>query len=209
VTNDSAPVLDSPATDEVTGTDPTEPLEPTATAAEPADGATAADPPGGRPPLRRLAGWISWGGASVVLAAATLAMAVIGHGHDQVQHARAAAVARVDDLIPQIFSYDYQHVDEQLAATFADFTGPFQSQFKGLATSTVAPAAKQSRVTVKATVTETGIVSAGTNRVTVLVFLNQSTTVAGNDQAQVSGSRLQVVLQHVGSRWLISTIAPV
>ena len=74
----------------------------------------------------------------------------------------------------------------------------------------VIPGAKEKQITAVASVPEVGAasVSAEPNHAVVLVFVNQ-TVVVGQDTPTDTASRVQVTLDKVGDRWLISKFDPV
>jgi Mce-associated membrane protein len=150
-----------------------------------------------------------------VTTAAVLALLVAGSGvaaylldtqasdKTSTQQERDAAVAAAKTEIPQVLSYNYKTLNADLARASADTTGQFSGQFGVLASQLIGPnAAKQQTVTKAAVATAAAVDSSG-DEVTVLVFLNQSTTSKAQPKAQVSSSQLRVTMQNVKGRWLV------
>src|SRR5262249_31554973 len=92
------------------------------------------------------------------------------------QQERDAAATAAKTEVPQILSYNSKTLSADLARANADTTGQFSGQFSVLASQLIGPnAAKQQTVT-KATVPVAAAVDSSGNEVTVLVFVDQSTT---------------------------------
>lgn len=71
------------------------------------------------------------------------------------------------------------------------------------------PAAKERGISTRAEVTAAGIVSATGHRrrVTVLVFLTQTTTAQGR-RSTLSGSRVEVTMERSGADWKVASLNP-
>jgi Mce-associated membrane protein len=107
-----------------------------------------------------------------------------------------------------MLTYRAGHVDQDLAAASERMTGDFRNEFITLINDVVIPGAKEKRISALATVPAAASVSASANRAEVLVYINQSTTV-GDDPPTATVSSAQVLVQRVGSQWLVAGFNPV
>jgi Mce-associated membrane protein len=119
------------------------------------------------------------------------------------QQERDAAVAAAKTEIPQILSYNYKTLSADLARASADTTGQFSGQFGVLAGQLIGPNATKQQTVTKATVPVAAAVDSSGNQVTVLVFVDQSTTSKAQPKAQANASQLRVTMQKVNGRWLV------
>jgi Mce-associated membrane protein len=119
------------------------------------------------------------------------------------QQERDAAVAAAKTEIPQILSYNYKTLSADLARASADTTGQFSGQFGVLASQLIGPNATKQQTVTKAAVPVAAAVDASGNQVTVLVFVDQSTTSKSQPKAQTNSSQLRVTMQKVNGRWLV------
>jgi Mce-associated membrane protein len=150
-----------------------------------------------------------------VTTAAVLALLVAGSGvaaylldtqtsdKTATQQERDAAVAAAKTEIPQILSYNYKTLNADLARASADTTGQFSGQFGVLASQLIGPNATKQQTVTKAAVATAAAVDSSGDEVTVLVFLDQSTTSKAQPKAQVSSGQLRVTMQKVNGRWLV------
>ena len=119
------------------------------------------------------------------------------------QQERDAAVAAAKTEIPQVLSYNYKTLSADLARASADTTGQFSGQFGVLASQLIGPNAKKQQTVTKAAVPVAAAVDSSGNQVTVLVFVDQSTTSKAQPKAQTNASQLRVTMQKVNGRWLV------
>jgi len=117
------------------------------------------------------------------------------------QQERDGAVAATK--IPQILSYNYKTLSADLAGASADTTGQFSGQFGLLASQLIGPNATKQKTVTKAAVPVAAAVDSSRNEVTVLVFVDQSTTSKAQPKAQPNTSQLRVTMQKVSGRWLV------
>jgi Mce-associated membrane protein len=119
------------------------------------------------------------------------------------QQERDAAVAAAKTEIPQVLSYNYKTLSADLARASADTTGQFSGQFGVLASQLIGPNATKQQTVTKAAVPVAAAVDSSGNEVTVLVFVDQSTTSKAQPKAQTNASQLRVTMQKVNGRWLV------
>jgi Mce-associated membrane protein len=117
---------------------------------------------------------------------------------------RAAAAAAAKSEIQEILTYSYKTIDADMSRASADTTGQFKGEYAVLANQTIGPQAKQQQTVNKAVVPVTAAVNSSGDQVTVLVFVDESTTNKVRPKAQVSGSQLLVTMQKVNGRWLVA-----
>jgi Mce-associated membrane protein len=120
------------------------------------------------------------------------------------QRNRDAAAAAAKAEIPQILSYDYKTLSADIARARADTTGGFSGQFSELASQLIEPNAPKQQTVTKAVVPAAAAMDSSGDQVTVLVFVQQSTTSKQQPKAQVSAGQLRLTMQKVNGRWLVS-----
>ena len=125
------------------------------------------------------------------------------------QTARDEALAAAKTHAAQMLSYDYRSFDSQLAASLNGATGGFRDEFQQLMSQVVAPTAKQQQVVTTSTVAAASVVGGGGDKVTVLLFVDQSTTAKDQQGAKVGLSNVRMDMQRVGDQWLVSNMQPV
>jgi Mce-associated membrane protein len=152
---------------------------------------------------------------AVVAAAAIVLAVVVGtdvHDRVQVYDAGPDASAAAERALTSVLSYDYRHMeaDRDRAAGFLTpaYRKQYLKNFNDLLTKgpdgSPGPAVKTQAV-VKADVLDTGIVDAETDRVRVIVFVNQS-SVKGTGQPTIFQDRVVATMVHRGDRWLVDNI---
>jgi Mce-associated membrane protein len=145
----------------------------------------------------------------VVVLTLTVA-AVLGvkawHGK-QAEDARDQAAAAGRKAAETALSYDYRNLDKSFAAARATMTPDFAAKFD--ATAKVAgELATKTKATVKADVREVGVRDGDADRVTLIIFVNQTTTstiTKGSPRVDLNRTRFTMVRN--GDRWLVQEIA--
>lgn len=139
------------------------------------------------------AGFLKWHEGSVASARAA--------GGEATQAARDATIA--------LLSYDPATVETKLVATAHNLlTGEFQGAYTSLITGVVIPGAKEKQISAVATVPAVALVSASRNHAQVLAFVDQ-TVVIGAGAPTATASSVQVTMDRVNGRWLVSKFQPV
>jgi Mce-associated membrane protein len=147
--------------------------------------------------------------AVVVILTLTVA-AVLGvkawHGK-QAEDARDQASAAGRKAAETALSYDYRDLDKSFAAARATMTPDFAAKFD--ATAKVAgELATKTKATVKADVREVAVRDGDADRVTLIIFVNQTTTstiTKGSPRVDLNRTRFTMVRN--GGRWLVQEIA--
>ena len=147
--------------------------------------------------------------AVVVVLTLTVA-AVLGvkawHGK-QAEDARSQAAAAGRKAAETALSYDYRDLDKSFAAARATMTPDFAAKFDETA-KVAGELATKTKATVKAEVREVGVRDGDADRVTLIIFVNQTTTstiTKGSPRVDLNRTRFTMVRN--GDRWLVQEIA--
>lgn len=152
---------------------------------------------------------------AVVMVAAAVLATVAGlriHDRTQVFNAGPDASAAAERALTSVLSYDYRHMesDRDRAARFLTpaYRKQYLKNFDDLLTKgpdgSPGPAVKTQAV-VTADVLDTGVVDAESDRVRVIVFVNQSSVKAGG-QPTIFQDRVVATMVHRGDSWLVDNI---
>jgi Mce-associated membrane protein len=150
-----------------------------------------------------------WAGLLLVAAIGTSALGWQHHVYDQAEQARQQAAAATAAAVPDVLSYNYRTIDEDLARARSHLTGDFAGQFDQLTRQIVAPQAIHGQINTHAEIAASSVVEADVDRVVELLFVNQTTQGANLPQPRVDGSRLVVTMQKVHNQWLIQNLEPI
>ncbi|WP_051939070.1 hypothetical protein [Phaeacidiphilus oryzae] len=145
----------------------------------------------------------------VAVAAWTVVTSRQAAAAERVESARGAAVSAASQLVPQILSYNYHTLAQDLATGEGATTGGFTARYHDLFTRRIEPAARKEGVVTNADVVGTSVVRASERQVVTLVFIDQTTTDGGGATPRLDSSRALVTLVPVGPRWLISAVTPI
>jgi len=129
--------------------------------------------------------------------------------HDR-DDARSSALGAAARIARELLSYDYRTIDRDLARARADTTGALGQQYAEAAAQ-LRTQALATHAIVQARVRDTGVVSASTDRVVVLAFIDQ-VSITRTSKSAVPGTRLipstvQLTLTKVGNGWRVSALA--
>jgi Mce-associated membrane protein len=141
-----------------------------------------------------------------------VAVTVLGirvHDNHEVQAAKNGALAAATVNVPKILSYRADSAGSELGSAADLLTGDFKNRFRTLVDGTIVPAARQHQTATTATVAGKSVVSGTADAVTVLLFIDQSTTSKESPQPRLDASRVRIHMDRVGDRWLISGLEPV
>ncbi|WP_372441065.1 hypothetical protein [Mycolicibacterium mengxianglii] len=112
------------------------------------------------------------------------------------------------DATVKLLSYKPDTVEQDLGSARDLLTGEFRDSYTQLIDDVVIPGAKEKQISAVATVPAAASVSAELNKAVVLVFVNQ-TVMVGTGAPTATTSSVQMTLDRVGDRWLISAFDPV
>jgi len=157
------------------------------------------------PGPRRLAARVLAGAAAVLLVA-VVALTVLTVRDSRIERARAEGTTAVLALTPRLLTYDYRTLADDAARAQAAVTGAFAEQYRQYADQMLAPNAKEQNFVTKATVRNSAVVSADTDQVVVLVFLDQATTSKALTAPRLDNVGVRVTATDVDGKWLISQL---
>lgn len=112
------------------------------------------------------------------------------------------------DRIARLLSYTPTTARSDLESEVNWLGGDFRSEYSELVSSTIAPAAEQAKITVAAKVVGAGVELVQDDQVSVLLFVNVDTTSESVKTPQLTGSRVEVLLEKDGGDWLITKFTP-
>ncbi|MFE6926042.1 hypothetical protein ACFVAV_33865 [Nocardia sp. NPDC057663] len=144
-----------------------------------------------------------------VVTATTVVFARSTADHQATAEAVRGARAAAESTVPKVLSYDHATIDREFPAVSESLTGKFRDDFGKLGSSVIIPAAHRDSIVTTATIVGTAVVSATSEKVTLLLFLNQETTSTKYQGPRLDGSRVRVTMDDAAGSWLISDITPV
>jgi Mce-associated membrane protein len=125
----------------------------------------------------------------------------------QAEDARDQASAAGRKAAETALSYDYRDLNKSFAAARATMTPEFAGKFDETA-KVAGELATKSKATVVADVREVGVRDGDANRVTLIIFVNQTTTstiTKGSPRVDLNRTRFTMV--RIDGRWLVQEIA--
>ena len=122
--------------------------------------------------------------------------------------ARIESVQAAKESTARLLSYKPDSVEQDLTSARDLLTGNFRDSYTQLITDVVIPGAKEKKISALANVPAVASISADPNHAVALVFVNQ-TVVVGDGAPTSTNSSVQVTMDKVGDRWLISEFTPV
>ncbi|GAA3645686.1 hypothetical protein GCM10022224_005510 [Nonomuraea antimicrobica] len=124
--------------------------------------------------------------------------------------ARAEAVAAARKAAPDLLSYDYRTVEQDLTRAGTFTTGELTRHYKEL-TKTLVTKAKAQKIVQTVAVAGAGVERAEPDRVEVLLFVNTGTVkeIPGKVglQQEFAQNRARFVMVRQGSRWLVAALS--
>ncbi|WP_406050817.1 hypothetical protein [Kribbella sp. NBC_00889] len=125
----------------------------------------------------------------------------------QAEDARDQAAAAGRKAAETALSYDYRDLDKSFAAARSTMTPDFAAKFDETA-KVAGELATKTKATVKADVREVGVRDGNADRVTLIIFVNQTTTstiTKGSPRVDLNRTRFTMVRKD--GRWLVQEIA--
>jgi Mce-associated membrane protein len=162
---------------------------------------------------RRRASWRSVAGMGLMLALLVLGTGAAGYLKVQIgsihesEHARTASVQAATDGAVAMLSYRPYDASATLAAAQTRLNGPFRDSYSALIHDVVIPAARERNISTTAKVPAAAAVTATENHAMVVVFIDQTISI-GSAPPTTTASVVQVTLDKVDGRWLISAFEP-
>lgn len=179
------------------------------------DGGTISEPTpeSELPPRRRRISSV----AIIVFGFLPLMIVILGAGAGYLKFrenaVRGADVARVESVQAAtettiaMLSYSPDNAATVLPAAQDRLTGAFRDSYRDLVDDVVIPGAKEKNIAATATVAAAASMTATDTHATVMVFVNQSVIVASGAPTDTA-SAVEVTLDKVDSRWLVSGFEP-
>jgi Mce-associated membrane protein len=141
--------------------------------------------------------------ATVLAAGAGGAAWYADHRTGQRDTAIRQALASAPPAAKAIFSYDYRNFDASIANGRTFVTGTFADEY-AQTTAALKSTAVSEQAVVLAEVSATGVVRADTERVELLVYLNQYRRNVNTTSEKVDQNRVVLELSRVGKEWKVS-----
>jgi Mce-associated membrane protein len=184
-----------------------EPAEPDVPAARGDAETPATQQPRDRRSLRWLPGWALMSLAGLVAASLVIVGVLMSRPSDAaVQDDTQAAQSAAERAIVPILSYDARHLDQSAAAAQPYLTTNEKEQYDKLF-AVIRQNAPRTGTVVQAKYLASGIVRSGTDRVDVLVFVNQVTRNKQHPQVPVVyKNQVTVTMAKVGGQWLVDDL---
>jgi Mce-associated membrane protein len=120
--------------------------------------------------------------------------------------ALSTAPAQAEKAAEQILSYDYADLKADTAAGAAYMTPAYAQTFQRTVDDLLTRSATAQRGVVAAKVMASGVVSAEPGKVTVLLFVDQTSTVKGDKTPQTALNRVLFTMVEQGRRWLVDDV---
>ena len=121
----------------------------------------------------------------------------------ELESSRSSALEAARDFAQQVTTYDSTSLDKSFDEVLDASTGDFHDQYatasKSLRDTIVEAAASASGKVISA-----GVVKASTDRVEVIVFVDQTVSNKLLKEPRVDRSRMSVVMERHGGRWKVS-----
>jgi Mce-associated membrane protein len=125
----------------------------------------------------------------------------------QAEDAREQAASAGRKAAETALSYDYRTLDKSFAAARATMTPDFAGKFDETA-KVAGELATKTKATVRAEVREVGVRDGDADRVTLIIFVNQTTTsTITQGRPRVDLNRTRFTMVRNGGRWLVQDIA--
>ncbi|MGC4110897.1 MAG: hypothetical protein QM747_10830 [Nocardioides sp.] len=146
--------------------------------------------------------------AGLVAAALVVAGVLVSKPSDAaVASDTQAAQAAAERAIVPLLSYDAKHLDQSEAAAEPYLTSSYDAQYRKLF-AVIRQNAPRTGTVVKAKYVASGIVRSGTDRVDVLVFVDQSTLNKQHPKVPVVyKNQVTVTMSDVGGQWLVDDLS--
>ena len=144
--------------------------------------------------------------AVLTVVAATFGLLNLHHDHSE--SARKDALAAAKKHVPELLSYDYSSLDQQLKKSQKVITGAFKEQYVALVTKELGPVARKRQLVTRTQAVSSAVVRASGDEAVILMFLNQISADKKATTPTLSGSRVRVTLRRVDDSWRVSELTP-
>jgi Mce-associated membrane protein len=151
--------------------------------------------------------------ALVALVVAVVVAALAALGARQLSNAKrassdqAGALGAARQIALDFAAYDYHHLNEDFQRVAAESTGSFRQQYLTQSAG-VQGLIEKAKAVSTAEVVSGGVVEGTSSRTTVVLALNRTVTNTSVPKGQSDSFGLQMVMQRVHGRWLVSDVKP-
>lgn len=121
----------------------------------------------------------------------------------EVDDATAAARSAAERAVVPVLSYDYQDLDGSREAAREFLTPDYLEEYDKLYDGLVEGNAGSTETVVEAEFVASAVVRGGEDRAEILVFVDQATTNAQNQQPVVYRNQVRMRMENVDGRWLV------
>ncbi|MGA8547317.1 MAG: Mce protein [Mycobacterium sp.] len=148
------------------------------------------------------------------LAAAALVVALAWAGYEgwllsqrqQKDVAAAQALAVAENYVVTLTSVDSNTLDKHVADVLDGSTGEFNDNYARTASGQHSRHVVNDKVKTHGKVVESAVKSATTNKVQVLLMVDQSVSSLASPEPQIDRSRIKMTMQKIDGRWLVSKV---
>ncbi|WP_371685512.1 Mce protein [Mycobacterium sp. MFM001] len=174
------------------------------TAAEDTEESVEEEPqePQGRP--RRIGRWVAAGVLAAVLAGVGYEGWLL-YQHHQVKVASAQAVDAATKYALALTSIDTKAIDKNFTDVLDGATGEFKDMYTQ-SSAQLRQTLVDNKAAAHGNVIEAAVKSASTNKVEVVLFVDQSVSNAAAPEPQLDRSRVTMTMEKVDGRWLASKV---
>jgi hypothetical protein len=120
--------------------------------------------------------------------------------------ARSALLAASCSSIAKLFSYDYRHIDDDIATQHALSTGALQNEIDQQTGPALRKVAVEEKATVQAVTSTAAIESFDGDHATVLLFVNQAVQSNKLPAPRLDRNRVEATMELVHGQWLVSEV---
>jgi Mce-associated membrane protein len=165
------------------------------------------EPAAGRPNRLNVVLTVSLSVLIVIVLALAGFLGVKAWRGQEAEDARNEAATAGRKAAETALSYDYRSLDKSFAAARATMTPEFAAKFDETA-KVAGELATKTKATVRAEVREVGVRDGDANRVTLVIFVNQTTTsTITQGKPRVDLNRTRFTMVRNGGQWLVQEIA--
>lgn len=125
-------------------------------------------------------------------------------GNPYTSSSTRAAIAAATAVAAPILSYDYKTIDEKAGQLAPLQTATCATQYQQLLTTTVKPLAVQNKATQKGTVLAAGVSAASAKAVTVLAFVQLTSTNSVKKGTAINEAQISVSMVKQHGKWLLA-----
>ena len=143
----------------------------------------------------------------VAVVAAGVVILIRENQHLQaMEDARGPALNAARSHAEDLLSYDYRTIQDDVDRAADGATGSFRAEYVKTFKTVLFEQAKAQQTVVKAQVRSASVVDAQPDRVVVLLFVNQATTKKDAKDTKIDQPRVQMTLNKVDGKWLVSKV---